>query len=58
MVIIRQRYFQKILIVYFSFIEIEQPRQRRKNIYYDDDDERPSTSRSRRSRQKGYEYLE
>ncbi|UJR16075.1 hypothetical protein I4U23_002988 [Adineta vaga] len=31
----------------------EQPRQRRKTIYYDDDDERPSTSRSRRSRRKG-----
>ncbi|CAF1252696.1 unnamed protein product [Adineta steineri] len=31
----------------------EQPRQRRKTIFYDEDDERPSTSRSRRSRQKG-----
>jgi hypothetical protein len=40
----------------FVFDVIEQPRQKRKTMYYDDD-ERPSTSRSRRSRQKGYGYI-
>ncbi len=35
----------------------EQPRQRRKTVFYDEDDERPSASRSRRSRQKRYNHL-
>ncbi|CAF3345702.1 unnamed protein product [Rotaria sp. Silwood1] len=38
-----------------KFSLYEQPRQRRKAIFYDEDDERPSTSR--RSRRKRYKYL-
>jgi hypothetical protein len=48
------QFFHLILISIFVLNEIEQPRQRRKTIFYDEDDERPSTSRSRRSRQRGY----